>query len=76
MVETKDALQFAEKNGLKYAETSAKDGTGVAAAFELLLAECVQASIDSREKTTDTKKVTLDPSGGGNQPPPNQGGCC
>lgn len=76
MVDQKDAMAFAEKNGLKYAETSAKDGTGVAAAFEVLLGECVQASIDSRDKAPapDPNKVNL----GGNDPNSNtnQGGCC
>jgi hypothetical protein len=75
MVEHKDALAFAEKNGLKYAETSAKEGTGVNAAFELLLSDCVQASIESREKPVDPKKLSLESGGNEHSQPASNGPC-
>ena len=42
MVDFKEASSFAEQHGLKYVETSAKEGAGVEEAFLTLAKECLE----------------------------------
>eukprot|EP01115_Flamella_aegyptia_P005964 TRINITY_DN2509_c0_g1_i4.p1 TRINITY_DN2509_c0_g1~~TRINITY_DN2509_c0_g1_i4.p1 ORF type:complete len:203 (-),score=80.67 TRINITY_DN2509_c0_g1_i4:99-707(-) len=52
-VDTKEATEFAAKLGLKYIETSAKDGTNVAKAFNDLASQILEAAISGKLKITD-----------------------
>jgi Ras-related protein Rab-1A len=77
-VSIQEGKDFAESNGMKFIETSAKDNTKVQEAFELLTTEIMKSSINKEkglEKKDNTKQIHLsknteDISG------KKSGGCC
>eukprot|EP01117_Protostelium_nocturnum_P009627 TRINITY_DN3437_c0_g1_i1.p1 TRINITY_DN3437_c0_g1~~TRINITY_DN3437_c0_g1_i1.p1 ORF type:complete len:204 (-),score=66.66 TRINITY_DN3437_c0_g1_i1:181-792(-) len=44
MVDKAEATAFAQKHGIKYVETSAKSGSGVNEAFQMLAEQCIQTN--------------------------------
>ena len=73
-----EGKDFAESNGMKFIETSAKDNTKVQEAFELLTSEIMKSAVNKdkgMEKKDNTKQIRLsqnteDISG------KKKGGCC
>ena len=73
-----EGKDFAESNGMKFIETSAKDNTKVQEAFELLTSEIMESAVNKdkgMEKKDNTKQIRLsqnteDISG------KKKGGCC
>jgi len=73
MVDAKEAQSFAEKSGLKYMETSAKDGTNVEEVFTTLGVECLDVVVhQSQEEKKSGTIDNIDP----NNPGAAKGGCC
>ena len=72
-----EGKDFAESNGMKFIETSAKTASKVQEAFELLTTEIIKANINKEkgmEKKDNTKSVHL--SSGGQDLSKKKGGCC
>ena len=77
-VSFQEGKDFAESNGMKFMETSAKTASKVQEAFELLTNEIIKASI-SKEKGLEKKennKVIHISSGGTDIAGKKKGGCC
>jgi len=73
-----EGKDFAESNGMKFMETSAKTASKVQEAFELLTNEIIKASINKEkglEKKENNKAVHLT-SGGTDISGKKKGGCC
>ena len=78
-ISTQEGKEFAESNGMKFIETSAKDNTKVQEAFELLTTEIIKANLNKEKGPSekDTSKQlhlsqnTQDISGN-----KKSGGCC
>ena len=72
-----EGKDFAESNGMKFIETSAKTASKVQEAFELLTNEIIKANINKEkglEKKDNTKSVHL--SSGGQDITQKKKGCC
>ena len=72
-----EGKDFAESNGMKFIETSAKTASKVQEAFELLTNEIIKANISKEkglEKKENTKSVHL--SSGGEDISAKKKGCC
>ena len=77
-VSYQEGKDFAESNGMKFMETSAKTASKVQEAFELLTNEIIKASINKEkglEKKEPKKAVRLT-SGGTDIAAKKKGGCC
>ena len=77
-VSFQEGKDFAESNGMKFMETSAKTASKVQEAFELLTNEIIKASINKEkglEKKENNKAVHLT-SGGTDISGKKKGGCC
>jgi len=72
MVDAKEAQAFAEKSGLKYMETSAKDGTNVEEVFTTLGVECLDVVVHQSQEEKKQTIDNIDP----NNPNAAKGGCC
>ena len=73
-----EGKDFAESNGMKFMETSAKTASKVQEAFELLTNEIIKANLNKEkglEKKETTKAVHLS-SGGKDISGKKRGGCC
>jgi small GTP-binding protein len=72
-----EGKDFAESNGMKFIETSAKTASKVQEAFELLTNEIIKANLNKEkglEKKDNTKSVHL--SSGGQDITQKKKGCC
>ena len=72
-----EGKDFAESNGMKFMETSAKTATKVQEAFELLASDIIKANISKEkgmEKKENTKAVHL--SSGAQDLSVKKKGCC
>ena len=72
-----EGKDFAESNGMKFIETSAKTASKVQEAFELLTNEIIKSNINKEkgfEKKENTKHVHL--SNGGADISQTKKGCC
>ena len=61
-ISVQEGKDFAESNGMKFIETSAKDNTKVQEAFELLTSEIMKANINKEkdfEKKNNVKQIHL-----------------
>jgi small GTP-binding protein len=77
-VSFQEGKDFAESNGMKFMETSAKTASKVQEAFELLTNEIIKASISKEkglEKKENNKAVHLS-TGGTDISAKKKGGCC
>ena len=77
-VSFQEGKDFAESNGMKFMETSAKTASKVQEAFELLTNEIIKANLNKEkglEKKETTKAVHLS-SGGKDISGKKRGGCC
>ena len=77
-VSFQEGKDFAESNGMKFMETSAKTASKVQEAFELLTNEIIKASISKEkglEKKENNKAVHLS-AGGTDIAGKKKGGCC
>jgi len=73
MVDAKEAQSFAEKSGLKYMETSAKEGTNVEEVFTTLGVECLDVVVHQSQEEKKTGTIdNIDP----NNPGAAKAGCC
>ena len=73
-----EGKDFAESNGMKFMETSAKTASKVQEAFELLTTEIIKSNLNKErglEKKEKTKAVHLS-SGGKDISGKKKGGCC
>ena len=73
-----EGKDFAESNGMKFMETSAKTASKVQDAFELLTNEIIKANINKEkglEKKDNSKAVRLSP-GAQDISGKKKGGCC
>ena len=72
-----EGKDFAESNGMKFMETSAKTASKVQEAFELLTNEIIKSNLNKEkglEKKDNTKSVHL--GGGGQDISAKKKGCC
>ena len=77
-VSYQEGKDFAESNGMKFMETSAKTASKVQEAFELLTNEIIKASISKEkglEKKENNKAIHIS-SGGTDIAGKKKGGCC
>ena len=77
-VSFQEGKDFAESNGMKFMETSAKTASKVQEAFELLTNEIIKASISKEkglEKKENNKAIHIS-SGGTDIAGKKKGGCC
>ena len=73
-----EGKDFAESNGMKFIETSAKTATKVQEAFELLTNEIIKSNLNKDKgmaKKENTKTINLG-SGGADISGKKKGGCC
>ena len=56
-ISVQEGKEFAESNGMKFIETSAKDNTKVQEAFELLTTEIIKSNLN-KDKTPTQKETT------------------
>jgi len=70
MVDSNEASSFATQNGLKYIETSAKEGTRVDDAFKLLCEACITLAVQKGKDKKDEQLVKP------REPQQNPGGQC
>ena len=77
-VSYQEGKDFAESNGMKFIETSAKTASKVQEAFELLTSEIIKSNLNKErglEKKENTKAVHLS-AGGTDISQKKKGGCC
>ena len=61
-ISTQEGKEFAESNGMKFIETSAKDNTKVQEAFELLTSEIIKSNLNkdkNQGEKTNVKQIHL-----------------
>ena len=75
-VSFQEGKEFAEGNGMKFIETSAKTDQKVAEAFETLADEIIRSNVNKEKAVAENKKDNVKLGGGLNISEKKKGQCC